>query len=384
MIRNSLKNNIFILIALFLLTFVYNGNVFGESSSELRQKITALSTQRTTLEGEVASFNNQISSIVAQITQTESQLETLDIKITKNEQELTRQRDFLREYLRTMYVDGQISTAELIVKSKNFSDFIDQNEYMSTMQQHVQDTADKITLIKASLEEEEIKAKVLQAQQKSMKVALEQQKAQKDAYLAQVSTEEEAAKKKLSDMLSRGTITCNGSSPVIKAKNPIFKFPLDCGYISQGWGNTEYATVDRAYSGKIHNGVDVAVGANTGIHAIGPGTVYATGKDDGASGWGNWIIIKHQVDSKDYYSLYAHMITPSLLLIGDSVTQDDVVGGVGGSGGWPVHLHFSLYENKPVYGGGGPSYPGDTVDPLNFMDITISTGGTDWDPANKH
>ena len=109
-------------------------------------------------------------------------------------------------------------------------------------------------------------------------------------------------------MLSRGTITCNGSSPVIKAKNPIFKFPLNCGYVSQGWGNTEYAN-EGAYKNRstgklqIHNGVDVAVGANTGIHSIGDGKVYATGNDDNSGGWGNWIIIEHRVNDKDYYSL---------------------------------------------------------------------------------
>ena len=78
------------------------------------------------------------------------------------------------------------------------------------------------------------------------------------------------------------------------------------------------------------------------------------------------------------------MIAPSVLAKGDTVTSDDVVGGVGGSGGWPVHLHFSLYSSKPDYGSGGPEYPGNTLDPLDYMDITVSTGGTDWDPSHAH
>ncbi len=374
------KNWMFILVLPLMLL---GGLAFGESSTELRQQINNLSTQKSTLEGEVANFNNQIATIESQISQTDIQLTELNSKISQAEEDLANQRDLLGEYLRTMYVDGQVSTVELIAKSKSFSDFIDQSEYMGTMQQNVQDTANKISDLKASLEDEQLKVKVLQEQQKSMRTALVQQKAEKDAYLAQVTTEEQAAKKKLSDMLSRGTITCNGSSPVIKAKNPIFKFPLNCGYVSQGWGNTEYATVDRAYGGKIHNGVDVAVGANTGIHSIGDGKVYATGNDDNSSGWGNWIIIEHRVNNKDYYSLYAHMVAPTALIKGDTVTSEDVVGGVGGSGGWPVHLHFSIYE-KPPLSGVIPSYPGETIDPLDYMDITVSTNGTDWDQANKH
>ncbi|MDD5693149.1 MAG: peptidoglycan DD-metalloendopeptidase family protein [Patescibacteria group bacterium] len=385
MTRIYFKYNKIILFILLLPMLMFGNTAFSESSTELRQKINDLTSQRTTLEGEVASFNNQIAAIESQIVQTDSQLTELNGKITQANADLLKQKDLLREYLRTMYVDGQVSTVELIAKSKSFSEFLDQSEYMGAMQQNVQNTASQISDLKTMLEQEQLKVIALQEQQKAMQTALVQQKAEKDAYLTQVTTEEQAAKKKLSDMLSRGTITCNGSSPVIKASNPIFKFPLNCGYISQGWGNTAYATVDRAYGGAIHNGVDVAVGANTGIHAIGAGTVYATGSDDGASGWGNWIIIQHRIASTDYYSLYAHMIAPTPLAKGDSVTTDDVVGGVGGSGGWPVHLHFSLYKSdKPAYGSGGPSYPGNTIDPLNYMDITVSTGGTDWDPANAH
>ncbi len=384
--RNISLNSIKLILIPLIGILLFGNTAFSESSFELRQKINDLTSQRVTLEGEVANYNNQIAAIEAQIAQTDIQLTNLNVKIAKANAELIEQKDLLKEYLRTMYVDGQVSTVELIAKSKSFSEFIDQSEYMGTIQQDVQETANLISDLKDNLVQEELKATALQEQQKTMQTALIQQKAQKDAYLAQVTTEEEAAKKKLSDMLSKGTITCNGSSPVIKAKTPIFKFPLNCGYISQGWGNTAYATIDLAYGGKIHNGVDVAVGANTGIRAIGPGTVYAIGSDDGKSGWGNWAIIKHRVETTNYYSLYAHMIAPTTLVKGDAVTADSVVGGVGGSGGWPVHLHFSLYSgnNPPSYGIGGPEYPGSTLDPLSYMDITVSTGGTDWDPANTH
>ena len=73
------------------------------------------------------------------------------------------------QYLRTMYMDSQASTLELIVESNSFSDFVDKSEYLSTMQQNVQSTANKIVTLasqlnqkKYSLEVEESKAQQLE------------------------------------------------------------------------------------------------------------------------------------------------------------------------------------------------------------------------------
>jgi murein DD-endopeptidase MepM/ murein hydrolase activator NlpD len=366
---------------------LFGSTAFSESSSDVQQKIEDLSSQRATLESEVATFDSQITTLEGQIGQTESQINNLNNKIIQAEIDLKREKEILGEYLRTMYVEGQVSTIELIAKSKSFSEFMDKSEYMNTMQQNVQDSANRISDLKSSLENEKHQVEKLREQQKSAKVGLEQQRAQKDAYLTQVSSEEKAARDKLAKMLSRGTITCSGDSPVIKAKNPILKFPLNCGFISQGYGMTEFAkegNYRNITTGELqkHNGIDVGVGANTGIHPAGNGTVYATG--EGYQGkWGNWIIIDHH---NGFYSLYAHMISPAFFSKGDNVTTDDVIGGVGGTPIWPVHLHFSLFQEIPSgWNNGSPgSYPGNTVDPLNYMNITISTGGTDWDSGHAH
>jgi len=381
-IRKNIRTNLKILLTIPLLGILVIGNsTFGESTSELRNTISDLSTKKIALQDEIATFDSQIIILETQIAQTEIQLTELKLKINQAETDLQKQKGILNEYLRTMYIDGQVSTVELIAKSENFSDFVNKSEYQSTIQQNIQNTTNKINELKSTLEKEQEKTKILEEQQKSMKIGLEQQRLLKNESLTQVTIEEKAARDKLAEMLSRGTITCSGESPIIYAKNPIFQFPLDCGYISQGFGDTAYA-LEGSYNGNKHNGFDVGVGANTGIHPIGNGTVYATG--EGVQGnWGNWIIINH---NNGFYSLYAHMISPAFFSTEDAVTTDDVIGGVGGTPIWPIHLHLSLFEGIPVgWGDGSPGeYPGNTVDPLNYMNITISTDGTDWDPANSH
>jgi murein DD-endopeptidase MepM/ murein hydrolase activator NlpD len=359
--------------------FFSNNVVFAESTSDLKQQINNNVAAQTTAKDEIATLDSQINTILAQI-------DTLDAKIASNkdqiataEAELAKQDGFLEEYLKTMYIDGQTSTIELIVTSSNFSDFVDKSQYLSTMQQNVQDTANKIAATKTELEKQKKELEISQQQQISLKAGLQQQRAQKDSYLGQLTDQEKALRDKLAQMMSNGTVSCGTRS---KTGGQKFMLPLDCGFISQGYGNTEYASVEKAYGGKIHNGIDIAVGANTSIHPIGDGTVYATGESP-SGGWGNWIIINHH---NGFYSLYAHMISPSFYSKGDSVTTDDTLGGVGGTPWWPVHLHLSLFNGEPSGwndGEVGP-YPGNTVDPLDYMNITISTGGTDWDPTHAH
>ncbi len=194
---------------------------------------------------------------------------------------------------------------------------------------------------------------------------------------------------------------------MIKAKYSVFRFPVDCGYISQGFGNTIFAAIDNAYKGAIHNGFDVGVKTGTPIYAIGEGTIYARGKTP-SGGWGNWVMIKHSpvkiptgeknkdgepiYTERQYYSLSAHMVAETHLKVGERVTPSTVIGFVGGTPYWAPHLHLSLFSSISGWGpdatGGKTNtigeYPGNVVNPLDFMDIPISTKGTDWDAKYAH
>jgi murein DD-endopeptidase MepM/ murein hydrolase activator NlpD len=220
--------------------------------------------------------------------------------------------------------------------------------------------------------------------------------------LEKVEDEEEIIRIKFAEMILGGSKNkyCVGDGPVVEAKYPVFRFPVECGYVSQGYGNTIFAAIDNAYNGAIHNGFDVGVGTGSEIYAIGSGTVYANGESP-SGGWGNWVMTKHEdvlireddeetedVDEEikmSFYALYAHLVSKTHLDVGDSVNENTVVGFVGGTPYWAPHLHFSLFLSDSGWKDGETGdYPGNTIDPLNYMDIPISTQGTDWDARYIH
>ena len=115
--------------------------------------------------------------------------------------------------------------------------------------------------------------------------------------------------------------------------------------------------------GKRHRGVDFAVPVGSPVYAVRPGIVERI--SDQASGWGKYIIIKHEPGTsygETFYSLYAHLSNVSVTNR-QAVTAGMVIGKSGGEDGAPgagnstgPHLHFEIQL----------SLLGNQVDPRKF------------------
>lgn len=111
---------------------------------------------------------------------------------------------------------------------------------------------------------------------------------------------------------------------------------------------------ETLWTSKWHNGVDIGCPANTPIHAVADGVVAdaSTMKEREKDGFGNRVIITHD---DGVSTLYAHLIKPTELKVGDRVTQGQVIGYVGGTGktqyAYAPHLHFTLLKGfkKSLY-----------------------------------
>lgn len=136
--------------------------------------------------------------------------------------------------------------------------------------------------------------------------------------------------------------------------------PTQKGYISSGFGYRNFYLNGRPYS-DYHNAVDVAGNSGgTSIYAAANGTVAAVIRQ--ASCGGNQIYIHVRVQGIAYTLTYAHL-KDVYVKVGDTVTQQTIIGTVGGggstlkvNGGWDTcstgyHLHFGVA--KGFYLGGG-------------------------------
>jgi len=97
----------------------------------------------------------------------------------------------------------------------------------------------------------------------------------------------------------------------------------------------------------IHIGIDLFVVEGTEILTPLPATVHSAANNAGLGNYGPTVILRHQLDGIEFYTLYGHLSRASIgrLHRGDSLSAGDTVGEVGDlkeNGSWPPHLHFQI------------------------------------------
>ena len=118
-----------------------------------------------------------------------------------------------------------------------------------------------------------------------------------------------------------------------------FPYPVT---ITDGYGPRDVNVSGSAF----HNGVDFTPGEGTPIYAIADGVVEFHQEEQG--GFGNNVILKHDINGQSIETLYAHMAYGSSPLVaGESVKVGDFIGLVGDTGAsYGAHLHFEVRIDK--------------------------------------
>ena len=131
-------------------------------------------------------------------------------------------------------------------------------------------------------------------------------------------------------------------SDITVAGKGVLDWPLDNVRITQYFGNTPFAQ-SGAYSGKGHNGIDLAAQIGTPIKAALGGVVLGAGNTDSVRGcysFGKWVMIRH---ANGLNTMYAHLSQISVTQ-GQSISTGQIVGYSGETGyATGPHLHFGVY-----------------------------------------
>lgn len=111
----------------------------------------ALGVEASSIGEAVAKLQAQISTLENQIADSQNRISILQGEINEAEAELARQKDVLGENIRVSYLEGQISTLEMLASSKDLSEFVDKQQYRNVIQDNITQTLDKITALKFKL-----------------------------------------------------------------------------------------------------------------------------------------------------------------------------------------------------------------------------------------
>lgn len=156
----------------------------SQANDQKQAKTNRLSVQATSLSDAISKLQAQIDTKQAAINQYSDEIARLKVEIRKAEIELAKQRKVLGESIKTIYLEGDITTLEMLATSKNLSDYFDKQQYRSSVQEKIKNTLDKITQLKLDLNTKKEKTEGLLKEQQQLRNQLVSQRSEKNRLLS--------------------------------------------------------------------------------------------------------------------------------------------------------------------------------------------------------
>ena len=131
-----------------------------------------LNGEAATLQSALAQLANQKAAIQTQINISQTEYDQLVLQIADTEQKIIDNQDALGTTIANMYVDSDITPIEMLASSKNISDYLDKQEYQSSVRDQLTSTISKIKDLKTQLSKQKVDVEKVLADQKSQEATL--------------------------------------------------------------------------------------------------------------------------------------------------------------------------------------------------------------------
>lgn len=332
-----------------------------DQSNTLKNAIAKMEAQIKKLEAEIRLTQTKISQTALKIQGLDSDIATQNIELEKQKVNLTQTIQAINEY-------DQTGPMELILGSGNFSDLLNQAQYINSLQKGIQEKLSSIKDLKNQLEEQKAQSEaqktaleklkkqlsgqtqVLDAQRDDQRDLLATSKNQEKTYQATLSTLQKQQKQIENEIFiaEQKLILAINQNSITGGKGTFLR-PVD-GAITQNYGcivssfarNSYPACNEGKGNGGFHNGVDIDLETGDAVRAARDGTISGVA-NMARYAYGKWITIKHD---NGLTTLYAHLSVQSVS-VGQKVKAGDIIG-YGGSTGYSTgsHLHFSVYATN--------------------------------------
>lgn len=183
------------IVSLFILAAVATPFVHAQTIQQQIDSLNADNGQKQAAQGQlgaeaaglsdtIAKLQDQISVLQSRINDNETKMADLKGQIAAAEAELARQRDLLGQTIRAMYLEGEITTVEMLATSKDLSDYFDKQQYRESVNSKIKTTLDKITKLKLDLNTQKETVEKLLAEQKGLQSQLASQRAENSRLLS--------------------------------------------------------------------------------------------------------------------------------------------------------------------------------------------------------
>lgn len=126
-------------------------NQLSQENDNKRQQTSVLNDEAASLQDKINSLQSRINALQIEINDNQTQITALEGEIAKAEAELAKQRDLLGQNIRAMYVEGDVSTLEMLASSQDLSEFVDKQQYRTSVQSKIRDTLKRVNDLKHQL-----------------------------------------------------------------------------------------------------------------------------------------------------------------------------------------------------------------------------------------
>ncbi|MEX2014686.1 MAG: CHAP domain-containing protein [Candidatus Saccharimonadales bacterium] len=164
-----------------------------EQQNEQKDEVhDQLGSEASSIKGAINKLQDEINAKQAIIDEYQNEVGRLEKEIAAAQKELDKQRAVLGETIKTIYVEGDITTLEMLATSKNLSDFFDKQQYRESVRNKVKETLDKITQLKLDLNTKKQKTEKLLKEQKVLQDELLKQRSKQNNLLSLKESEKAA------------------------------------------------------------------------------------------------------------------------------------------------------------------------------------------------
>lgn len=340
-----------------------------------KKNVTQEAEKKNELDKQIKEMQEKIDASNEYINDLSKKIEELKKHIQEIEEDIEIKTELLKEALVSIYKAGDASAIDIILGSKDFSDFLDKADIIKSVSDTVKMLIDALNEQSALLQTEKKSIEDIKQKQEEERAKLEKSREElqrlfeeSEKLLAQYQESEKKAKREIDEndaeikainkqieryyeeqrrkeeearRRNQQSRNVSYSSPVIN--NGAFLWPVP------GFHRISSDFYDCVNRSRMHGAIDIAGGGIYGANIVssGDGKVILLNKSvdsrgQGGGGYGKYVVIDH---GNGKSTLYGHM-SGVAVSVGQRVSKGQVIGQVGNTGfSTGPHLHFEFRVN---------------------------------------
>jgi len=248
-------------------------NALRQQNAQAQGVLNGLSSEASSYQDTINKLQTEINAVQTQITANEAQQALLQQQIVEAQNNIKLHKKYLGQDIKSMYIDGSLSTIEQLATSKSLSDYVDKEEYRIAAQNKINKTIKQIAALQTQLQKKKSELDTLVDSQKAQQAQLANARSQQQELLSYNQGQQAAYNSQIKSNTSkigelrRAQIAANsrfsggapGSGPACGGGYPAIWCEIPMDSVIDAWGMYNRECVSYA-AFKVHQ--DYLAGRN--------------------------------------------------------------------------------------------------------------------------